>query len=293
MNEFGKGLDYAGMVMDILQLKEHYPFLEVGSIGRSVEDRDIPVLRIGCGTRHIHFNGAFHANEWITTSLLIRFIREYAEAYTHGNSVQGVDAKQMFEQTSLWVVPMVNPDGVELVLTKPEDQQRHELLEWNGGSTDFSGWKANIHGVDLNDQFPANWELERTRRQVANPASRDYSGSSPLSEPEARAIEAFTRERDFAMVIAFHTQGEEIYWNYNDYEPVESEAIAERFAQVSGYRAVKLTGSDAGYKDWFIQEFRRPGFTVETGLGINPLPYSQLDDMYGKASKIMVEALKL
>lgn len=160
MNEYGKGLDYAGMVMDILQLKQHYPFLEVGSIGRSVEDRDIPVLRIGSGTRHIHFNGAFHANEWITTSLLIRFIREYAEAYARGNSVQGVDAKQMFEQTSLWVVPMVNPDGVELVLTKPEDQQRHELLEWNGGSTDFSGWKANIHGVDLNDQFPANWELE-------------------------------------------------------------------------------------------------------------------------------------
>ncbi|SFL25164.1 g-D-glutamyl-meso-diaminopimelate peptidase [Paenibacillus sp. 1_12] len=293
MNEFGKGLDYAGMIMDILLLKDRYPFLEVGSIGRSVEDRDIPVIRIGVGAKHIHFNGAFHANEWITTSLLIRFIHDYAQAYAHGNSVHGVDAKQLFDRISLWIVPMVNPDGVELVLSKQQEPHLQQLLEWNGGSTDFSGWKANVRGVDLNDQFPANWELERARRQVANPASRDYSGTSPLSEPEARAMEAFTRERDFSLVIAFHTQGEEIYWNYNDYEPVESESIAERFAQVSGYRAVKLTGSDAGYKDWFIQEFRRPGFTVEVGVGSNPLPYSQLGDMYGKASKIMVEALNL
>jgi g-D-glutamyl-meso-diaminopimelate peptidase len=253
---------------------------------------DIPYLRIGGGTKEVHFNGAFHANEWITTPMLIKFIHEYADAYVNGKLLYGVDAAALYNKTSLWVVPMVNPDGVELILDKPPKWMHDELQQWNGGSTDFSGWKANIRGVDLNDQFPANWEMERNRRQVANPAPRDYTGTAPLTEPEAIAMAKFTRERNFSLVIAFHTQGEEIYWNYNDLEPVESEPIAERLAQVSGYQAIRLTGSDAGYKDWFIQEFRRPGFTVELGLGSNPLPYAQFDEIYSKASAIMLEALQ-
>ncbi|TDF95806.1 M14 family zinc carboxypeptidase [Paenibacillus piri] len=286
---------YEEMMEDIRLLKQRYPFLQVSTIGTSVLGRSIPAIRLGSGPKEIHYNGAFHANEWITSQLLMKFIEDYAEAYQSGQPLRGKDVRKLYEQTSLWIVPMVDPDGVELVLkgASPENPYYEQLIEWNFGSHDFTGWKANIRGVDLNDQFPAGWEIERERREAAGPGPRDYTGTAPLSEPEAKAMADFTRAHNFRLVIAFHTQGQEIYWNYRDLEPEDAESIADRLAKVSRYRAVKLQNSDAGYKDWFIQEFRRPGFTVEAGFGVNPLPQSQFRSMYDEVVAIMLEALIL
>lgn len=287
--------DYAELMDDVDRLLETYPFLEMTVIGQSVLGKDIPALRIGTGPREVHYNGAFHANEWITSLLLMKFIEDYAAAYAGRKPLRNRDMTVMYEQTSLWVVPMVNPDGVELVqqgLTSGHPYYE-ELLRWNYDSQQFSRWKANIRGVDLNDQFPAHWEAERDRREVMGPGPRDYAGPAPLSEPEAQAMEAFTHGRSFHLVMAFHTQGREIYWNYRGLEPPEAEEAARRLAKASGYRAVKLTGSDGGYKDWFIQEFGRLGFTIEAGIGINPLPIEQFPQMYDEAIGIMLEGLKL
>ena len=189
---------------------------------------------------------------------------------------------------------MVNPDGVTLVQEGPPETEpwRTRVVEWNNGSTDFSGWKANIRGVDLNDQFPANWELER-ERNPKTPGPRDYGGERPLSEPEAIAMADLTRRRDFAWVLAFHTQGQVIYWGFQGLEPPYSEAMANEFSRVSGYEPVQTLESYAGYKDWFIQDWRRPGFTVELGSGINPLPISQFNEIYEETLGIFLAGLYL
>ena len=101
-------------------------------------------------------------------------------------------------------------------------------------------WKANIRGVDLNDQFPAHWEEEAMRREQVDLASVIMAEKHRLTEPEAAALAQFTECHDFELVVALHTQGREIYWNYRDYEPLESEALAERLALASGIEAVKL-----------------------------------------------------
>ncbi|MDR6878999.1 g-D-glutamyl-meso-diaminopimelate peptidase [Bacillus sp. 3255] len=257
--------------------------------------RSIPAVRLGQGAREIHVNAAFHANEWITTPLIMQFVEDVACSFARGTAWQGRNIRRLFSEYSFWIVPMVNPDGVELVLNgvSPEHPYRDQLLEWNGGAADFSAWKANIRGVDLNDQFPAHWEEEVARRGQLGPGARDYGGPEPLSEPEAAAIARFTECHPFELVIALHTQGREIYWNYRGYEPPEAEDFAEHLATASGYQAVKLTDSDAGYKDWFIQHFRRPGFTVEVGLGVNPLPPESFAGLYAEIVPILLTALDL
>lgn len=280
---------------DLQRLKRMYPYLTMNVIGRSVLGKPLHAIRIGEGPYRWHFNGACHANEWITSLLLMRFVEDYTRACRWKTSIGGVDASELFRKTTLWIVPMLNPDGVELVqegLTASHPFFK-ELSLANSGSSRFRRWKANVRGVDLNDQFPAGWQEERERRAVTRPGPRDYSGKAPLTEPEAKALAEWTEKTDFHAVLSLHTQGEEIYWNYRDEEPPESKSWAERLARASGYRAVMLTGSDAGYKDWFIHKFQRPGFTVEAGWGHNPLPLEAFEDMYDDCLRLFAEALQL
>ncbi|WP_341278498.1 M14 family metallocarboxypeptidase [Paenibacillus sp. FSL H8-0537] len=295
-NEVGGGkYGYQELLADCRELTGAYPFVTVHTIGHSVLGKPIVALRCGTGARSIHMNGAFHANEWITSALLMRFVADYAASCAEGRSICGEMAARLHEETTLWAVPMVNPDGVELAQqgALPAHPFYSQLMAWNEGRESFADWKANARGVDLNDQFPAHWEEECQRREVQGPGPRDYPGPYPLSEPEAMAMANLTTAQRFDLTVALHTQGEEIYWNYRGYEPKESEQLAERLGLVSGYKPVKLTGSDAGYKDWFIQRFRRPGFTIEAGRGENPLPPQQLPAIYESVKPLLVEALSL
>lgn len=292
---FGKqDYDYEIMMNDIRHLQHIYPFLKVSSIGKSVLGHELPEVKIGSGDKKVHYNASFHANEWITTPIVMTFLNDYLLSLTNVHTMRGISPSQLYQQTTLSIVPMVNPDGVNLVLNGPPSSEtwRKQVVSWNDNSWDFSGWKANIRGVDLNDQFPAEWEKER-ERNPKSPGPRDYGGEKPLSEPEAIAMAELTRKRNFDRVFAFHTQGEEIYWGFEGMEPPESKTMVEELSKVSGYEPVQTLDSYAGYKDWFIQDWRRPGFTVELGKGENPLPLTQFDDIYQKALGIFLAGLYL
>jgi g-D-glutamyl-meso-diaminopimelate peptidase len=290
--ESGQRYDYTKMMNDIKRLQGVYPFLQVPFIGKTVLEKNIPEINIGKGEKRVHYNGSFHANEWITTPIIMTFLNDYLLSLTNHNPIRGLVMSRLYQQTNLSIVPMVNPDGVDLVLHGPPANEtwKKRVVEYNNGSTDFTSWKANIRGVDLNDQFPARWELEKGRNPK-QPGPRDYVGEKPLSEPEAIAMAELTKKRDFSRVLAFHTQGEVIYWGFENLEPPESEVIVNEFSRVSGYEPVKTIESYAGYKDWFIQDWQRPGFTVELGRGINPLPLSMFDEIYQKTLGIFLAGL--
>lgn len=148
-------------------------------------------------------------------------------------------------------------------------------------------------GTDLNLQFPAGWEQARQikfSQGFTSPAPRDFVGFGPLTEPESLAIYNFTLQHNFSLVIAFHTQGEVIFWQFQNYNPPRALFIGNEFARVSGYslEETPFNSSFAGYKDWFIQDYNRPGYTVEVGEGENPLPVSQFDRIYGEILGIFV-----
>lgn len=139
--------------------------------------------------------------------------------------------------------------------------------------------------MDLNLQFPAGWEKAKEikyNQGFNKPSPRDFVGYGPLTEPEALAIYNFTLSHNFNLILAYHTQGQEIYWNFQNINPPNGYEIGKKFANSSGYKLanVPFNSSFAGYKDWFIQTYHKPGYTIEAGLGENPLPISQFDNIY-------------
>ncbi|MFJ5758008.1 M14 family metallopeptidase [Neobacillus sp. NPDC093182] len=286
---YGSGI----LTKQIKTLKKFYPFINVDTIGTSVLGNHIQEIRIGKGLKKVHMNASFHANEWITTMVLMSLVNQYLISLTNRSPVRGINTINLYNETELSIVPMVNPDGVDLVLNGPPTSSRQEVMEINEGSDEFVHWKANIRGVDLNNQFPANWEIEQERKAPKSPAPRDYPGRSSLSEPEAKAMADLIKNNQFDRILAFHTQGEEFYWGYEGFEPPESEILATEFERVSGYKAIRNVDSHAGFKDWYIQEYNRPGFTIELGRGINPLPLSQFHYILKKVEGIFLASLYL
>lgn len=281
---------YEVLTHSIQGLKARYPFLEVTNSGNSVLGKTLYTLRMGRGPNQVFYNAAHHALEWITTPVLMKFAEDVLRAYAYGDSLEGVDIGALWRQNSIFLMPMVNPDGVNLVIDGLQrgNPYADDLVRWNQGSTDFStDWEANIRGVDLNHNYDAAWQLGREASEsmgITGPGPTRYPGPYPLSEPESRAVVRFTQNHNFRLVIAYHSQGRVIYWNFMNMAPPEARTIGEQMAGISGYELEEATGvtSYSGYKDWFIQEYRRPGYTVEVGSGTNPLPISQFGTIYSE-----------
>ncbi|MCB2286910.1 M14 family metallopeptidase [Clostridium algidicarnis] len=283
-------IDYTYEIMerDMIGLKARYPFIERGILGKSVLEKNLYYIKIGNGPNEVFYNAAHHSLEWITSTLLMKFIEDFSKAYSEDGIINGYRIKDIFNKSTIYIVPMVNPDGVDLVIDglKRDNPYYSRLIQWNKGSSDFSkDWQANIRGVDLNHNYDASWALSKQAEVVYGiygPGPTRYSGPYPESEPETKSLADFTRAHNFRLVIAYHTQGEVIYWKYLNIIPNDSRKIAEIFSKASGYILSETTGivSYAGYKDWFIERFVRPGYTIEVGKGKNPLPISQFDKIY-------------
>ena len=271
-------------------LTKAYPCCRQEVLTKTAFGRPMKALVIGSGERKVLFTAAHHGNEWITAPLLLKFMEALAEGIAVGGKLWGVDARTIQKAATIHTVAMVDPDGVDLVTggIAPgtlEYASAESLAARYPGIPFPDGWKANLLGVDLNLQYPAGWLMAREIKFAAGytrPGPRDYVGRAPLSQRESKALAEYTRQVDPQLVLAYHTQGKAIYWQFRDCQVPGAQALAREFARVSGYHMedTPYESSFAGYKDWFIQAFRRPGFTIEAGSGTNPLPLSQFDTIY-------------
>lgn len=289
-----KEYNYNSLKRDIKRLKKIYTDAEFGSIGKSVWGKELFYIRLGKGKRVISFNGAHHGMEWITSMVLVKFAEEYLQGLESGKKLMGVPIETLNSRTSLYIIPMVNPDGVEIATGGKHEGDMKSI----NPSYDYKRWQANAHGVDLNHNYDAMWlkskEMEK-EYGISGPGATRYSGEYPLSEPETKALADFTCEKHFEMVIAFHSQGKVIYQGFMGKEPPVSKRIAKAFESVSVYKLDETEGiaSYGGYKDWFVDKFRRPGFTIELGEGRNPLPIENLPIIYKETLPIMVGAMMI
>ena len=281
-------------------LARRYPAIAAEALTTTAFGRPVLALTIGNGGRKVLYSAAHHANEWITAPVLLKFLEELAQAAEAGGTIFGVPAQTIFNAATIYAVPMVDPDGVDLVTGAIEpgtqEYETGRALADNYPEIPFpNGWKANLLGVDLNLQYPAGWLRAREikfAQGFTRPGPRDYVGRAPLNQRESIALARYTEEVGPDLVIAFHTQGEVIYWQFGDIIVPGARALAEEFSRLSGYalEGTPYASSFAGYKDWFIQNWLRPGFTIESGLGESPLPLSQFPEIYQANLGILVTA---
>lgn len=263
-------------------------------ISQTILKNNIHLITIGKGSKKLFLSAAFHGMEDITSKLLMYFSEKLLNLYKKNSE----KTHQILDDVTIYIVPMVNPDGVSISLNEitSKDKIYNSLLAINKGNPDFTKWQANANGVDINHNFNADWHLSRSfekKHGIFGPSPTRYAGEFPESEIESRTLVSLTRKNSFDLVIAFHSQGEEIYYSFGSELPKHSSTLAEKFASVSGYKAETPSGIAAfgGYKDWFIKEFNRPGFTIEVGLGKNPLPPQQFESIYPKAEAIILSAV--
>lgn len=252
-------------------------------IGKSLCGRSIFAVRIGCTGPLSLIAGGFHGMEYLTVLSVLRFAAECAEK------------PELLGGKSVMLVPCVNPDGTEIALHGAKAACRFQRLVQKTGES--SRWQANARGVDINHNFNAGWQ-EVKRREIAagitKPSPTRFGGCFPESEPETRALTALCRQYHFARVLALHSQGREIYWDFGKYTPQNCLDLAQRLSDVSGYRVAspEPMAVGGGFKDWFIRCFHRCGITVEMGLGKNPLPLSDFEEEYPLVKNILREYIR-
>lgn len=265
------------------QLQAVCPWLDSEILTWTAFGREVEALRLGCGPNKVLLTAGHHANESITSLLLWRFLEDYCRCLLKNGQLYGFSCRKLFQRSTVYLIPLVNPDGADLTAGMASDEELRQARDLWASQPEIPfprGWKANLQGVDLNLNYPARWEQAAAIKRTL-PGPRDYPGRYPLDQPETEALAAYTRRICPDVMAAWHTQGGEIYAADPD-GSLRAEELSRLMARVSGYVLADppAESSNAGFRDWFLQEFSGAAFTIEAGRGENPLPLSGLPRLY-------------
>ena len=223
------------------------------------------------------FVSGVHARENITSDLLLEMIKN------------GVFNN--IDKFNISFIVMANPDGVDLcelgAKAFPKNYQK-KLMQMNHGNLDFSMWKANAFGVDINNNFDANFGTNVNSTQAG---SHGYVGAFAESENETKAIVRYINKIKPFISISYHSKGEEIYFNFfqEGVRLKRDKIIAEKFAESTGYKIKNVEAvSSGGFKDWCVQKLKIPALTIEVGSDdlAHPIKKENLKEIYDKNKNV-------
>ncbi len=258
-------------------------------IGRTACHRNMVAYNIGNGDGLL-ICSAFHGMERITSAMSLKFLSDVCRKMKNNSTFAN-----FIMQKGLTVVPMVNPDGVEIsvngVNTAGEKAEFVSECLVRAGMP-HTKWQANACGVDINHNFDAGFEKVKENEYkmgITAPSHTRYGGKFPESERETKAVCDLCRRNNFSIAVALHTQGREIYYDYGGCTPKNSFLMAQEMSALSGYEVSSPVGIavGGGFKDWFIEKFHRPAFTLEIGKGINPLSSEIFNTEYPLVSNML------
>ena len=256
------------METDLIKLNKRYNNdLVTVVIGRSHFGKPIYATKLGNGRQSIIVLGGHHGREWLTSTLTMKMLEQYAEGYKKKAIMEGYSTS-ILDDVSIWFIPMVNPDGITIQQTGvnhlPKKLQK-QIIQMNNGCKDFSRWKANGIGIDLNRQYPAGWT--DIKGSVSKPSYQLYKGKFPLEAAEVKSVVKFTRKIKPLAALSYHSSGRVLYWEFQEKgsELNRNRKIAKKISKMTGYKldTPEENAVGGGYTDWFSQEFKLPAFTPE------------------------------
>ncbi len=293
--------DYQDMVQDITELTRGYgDLMQVSSIGRSYDGRTLYCIRLGSASarKQVVISAGIHAREWRNCHFLMEkleyLVKNYDEKIYRGKTVQ-----ELLKGTCLYILPMVNPDGTAISQYGPKSIQnatlRKKLMKMHG-IKQYSRWKANARGVDLNRNFNTGWASKADKKK--KPCSELYPGDSAASEIETKCLSGFmNRLSNPQVMVSYHSTGEIIYYDYgvtgnlktkNDYYA----SLTQKLTHYSLIHGSSGTVANGGFGDWCAYVRRVPTVTIESGTVACPLPFSQMPRLRSR-NKYIIEAMLL
>ena len=298
---------YDQMSQDIQELASRYSSLmKVNTIGTTLDGRNLYEVVVGNinAEKHVLIHGGIHAREYMTPLLIMKQL-EYGLAFYGTASYEGRLLSDLFNKTAIHYVPMVNPDGVTISQSgiggiRSEELRRtiqqcyqNDLAQGRTSAAlerYLNYWKANGRGVDLNQNFPADWD-EVTSTDM--PSYATYKGAAPLSEPESQALANLIQSRNWTATISYHSMGNIIYWDYpGNTVSAQSQELANAVSAKTGYRLAGSSGH-GGFKDWLqIKENPIPSLTIEVGSVSCPMPVTEFTDVWNKNQEVWAVVLK-
>ena len=284
---------YEMMLSDAQRLQSLYPdLIKTSSIGKSVENRDLLLIEFGRGENKIFVCGAHHAREYITTTYLMYAIDNYSYAYRTNSMWGNYSPKQILDNVTFTIVPMVNPDGVNLVQNGLDATEHASELSqmriMDNPAAGYRAWKANIRGVDVNWNYDKDWTFERNKNERG---STGFNGDMPYTEPETIAVSNFVDNNYFDAYFSFHSQGQIFYWADDENAPSSIYTAIKNDTGFSGHKE-SATGVGGSFFDYVYRKFNKPTVTIELCPYVGPYPYpdQKFDTVWKPAKNILLVA---
>ena len=283
---------YAEMQEDIdLLAKKHPDKVKISTIGTTVDGRAIYQVVIGNSNSQnaIFIMAAIHGREWMNTWILMDSLEMHLDNWKE-KAPSGKTYEEVFENCCIYLIPMVNPDGVTISqygINAINNNDIQNKLKNMRGASGSKKWKSNANGVDLNRNFSVGWN---SRIDVTDPGIDFYNGSSFFTEPESIAIKNALDQRNFTAAVSYHSMEGAIYWDLGQEGSMrdKSLALATHCKNITGYKfgdASPLKGLEYNYMT-FTKNI--PSVCIETGTVECPLPYSQRSKIWKENCMMMV-----
>ncbi len=279
----------ANLFPDLITVKE--------SIGQSIEGREQWMVKISDNPNvnetepEVLYTALHHAREPAGVMQMLFYMYYLLENYDTDPFIQS-----LVDNTEMYFVPVVNPDGY--VYNQTTNPNGGGMWRKNRRNNDVPG----CMGVDLNRNYGYMWGNDNSGSSP-DPCQETYRGATAFSEPEIEHIKDFCENHEFKIALNYHTYGQWLLypWGFTP-DPCPDDVLFNAYSVLMsadhnytyGPGNTTIYNTNGGSDDWMYGEQTTKGkilaYTPELG-GDNDGFWCAIDRVIPIAQENMLQNL--